>query len=211
MSEELLSEGRPWVDINFENDPVGSTMIYDRGDYGLSFTRKGSSTTGSGVVDHPTLGKCFRFNRNIWFLANKKLNIYNKKFRIDFKAIFEDTYCKAFSTGNVPLSQVTANQSYQPGMTLNIKQPNFAFFHYYSTTDVIRLELDPAWPGLVPVHLRAESTDGINTTFTNLTSGASVTKDMKLTAESDFYIGNRSVGDYAFHGWLKSMTIELLE
>ena len=211
MSEELITTSRYWVNIDFENDAIGSTMIYDRGSYGLVFSRKGTSTSGSGVVNHPILGKCFRFNKNIWFLANKKLNIYNRRYRIDVEAIFEDTYCKMFSTGNVPLSQVTANQPYQPGFTLNIKQPSFAFFHYYSTTDVIRLQLDPAWPGLVPVKLRIESTDGINTRFMNLTSGLEVTKDMKLTAESDFYIGNRSVGDYPFHGWMKSFRIQLLD
>lgn len=199
------------VDIGFDDQPVGSKAIVNKGTYPLNLTRQvlSGNTDQDGVVNHPTFGKCY-FNTGYSYFADDaaRINIYNKDYEINAEVAFSGTSGsgKVFSTGDY-------NGPIKAGSVLvgnNASTQSFQYFQTNSQGSFLRVLLTdtPVANTLERIRIRKV---GSTITITNLRTG----KTNSYTAfdtggDSYFRLFATHATNNALNGYFKRLTIQLL-
>lgn len=200
------------VDINFEDDMIGSQQIFDRGELGIGFARNvNTGARTDGVVDDATFGKCYNFDGGTIFAGNKNPAVWNREYRMELKFVSTATNSSALiCCGDYPGGSPT-----HAGWELNPNQYPANYMQMFMVTannTYYRLLLPGANPGPTVLETIIVTRVGTMITMSNPRTGQSVSRDFDTGNDYLMHVGGNYVFNYAsaFRGLLKSFTIELL-
>lgn len=81
----------------------------------------GTPTESDGIVDHPTYGRCYRFNGNVWFDRGQVMPLDSMDYTVEFEFACDSTALMSiFDSGNYPVSPVKGTQ-----LLVNQSAPTF--------------------------------------------------------------------------------------
>lgn len=118
------------LSISFENAVVGSKTFVDTGATKRVFTRgviAGTPSVADGVVNDPTFGKCYRFNRYTYFNCTDLMQFSKGNYRIelDFVPINTDRINSVFRSGDYNGAGI------KPGILLSLNQSPSSYFQAF--------------------------------------------------------------------------------
>lgn len=199
------------VDINFERATVGDQFVIDRGNLALPMPRGvWNGNGGDGVVDVPTLGKCYYFNGNVRFgdtLNAIPLAGTNFEIVVKFRDALGNTSA-VFATGDY---HNTAG--IKAGRELIINQASDNYIQLFSTDQFGTYQRQ--YVGGVNLLTNEEITitslvGGNTTLFSKRTGKSSILPTFNTGKDSYLLLGTTHALANAFRGYLKSLTIRAL-
>lgn len=199
------------VDLNFEDESVGSQIITDRGTLGIGFARTtAAGARTDGVIDDPTFGKCYKFDGGTVFVGDKRPGVWNKQYRMELKFVNIGTNSSSIiCAGDYPGSVAT-----QAGWELSPNQYPASYMQMFlvnAQNAFIRLLPTGTNPGPTVLETIIVTRVGNTVTMTNPRTGQSAVTTFDTGGDYLLHVGGVFSLNYgaAFQGLLKSFTIEL--
>lgn len=194
------------LDLHFEDEILGTKILTDKSPNPISLPLIGTTpTSGFGVMDHPSIGRCFQFNGTNFFYntANALSDFSKDSFDLEIGYIKPNTTQGVFfTTGRYTTSAVK-------GMTLHADQYTDTSFQavLIDNSTYRRHLFNGANTQNYTEFLVEKRSTGI--TITNKTTGAKQTYS-SFTAVGDTYltIGGYRDGTACFKGYLKYFKIK---
>ena len=216
MLEALLGRGRGSIsagvllDISFDGVALGTKTLTDKAQ-GISLALQGSAAsanTNFGVMDHPTVGRCFQFNGVNWFynpsnvLKDVSVGSYD----------LEIAFLKPSATG---AQNLIATGNYA---SVNLNIPGFALYldqFPQSYTQMFLNRGNAAFQRNMPAGTNPLTFQEIiiekrktGMTIRNKTTGQVTTfMDFPVPADSELSIGGQNGGSVVLNGYLKYIRV----
>lgn len=189
---------------DFSDLPLGSQTAVDRSGK-TSLTRRtfGAGPYADGVVDHPTLGRCYQFDGKGYF-ANDSPNA--SKLATTTRWTLETEFLSSHLGGDFVFSTGIYDRANQSGMSLSMNQFPQTFIQLFLTNgSQFARVLPPGTNDFTKRRIRA--TRNLNTyTLTNLDTGQTAQANLTINTDSFFYMGFSNPGNTTtqpFRGFIK--------
>lgn len=201
-------EGTPIFNLDFTTGVVGTQLLYDtvQARY-LTRSVIGSPSTADGYVDHPTYGRCYRFNGGVVFTnpANLALNSMNYLIECELASFDASTNYFVFGTGDYPVSPHAGSS-----FTLNQFPATYPMWFQTTSAGSYRRIMPTLTNDLTMQRysIRKDATGVYVTNVTkNVTQGAAA---FNTGGDSFTRVGATSASTAPLNGWMKNLRVSQL-
>lgn len=201
-------EGTPIFNLDLTTGAVGTQVLYETV-AGRNLTRGtfGSPGTADGYVDHPSFGRCYRFNGGVVFANPAVLALNSMNYLIECEVASTDATTNdfIFGTGDYPSSP-------HAGSAFSLNQFPSTYPMYFQTTSAGSFRrVMPTMTNDLSMQRYSIRKDASGVYVTNVTKGVTLGAAGFNTGGDTFTrVGATSANTGGFNGWMKNLRVSQL-